>query len=409
MQRQRVAKIRVELCFSLSHGKMGRMTIKNVLLLITPSSPGRFAGIARYAKGHGWHLTVADRLTHALTGWTGDGALVTLRDDASVLRQVRSLRRRGIPVVDLTIAHPEIRLPRVAGDNAAIGRVAAEHFRSRYFRNAAWFSTAWGHQHKLRCEAFANTFGTSKGCNVSRWIWALDPKSTQSDDWRTLSRWLVRKIKSAPKPLGVFCFDDADASRVESAAMSASLRIPDDISILGAGDDKPLCEAQTVPLSSVRHDLTENGLCGAKLLDRLMTDPAFGRAAEPPVILIPPCGIAERTSTDALAATTPLVGHAIEIYRKDLARPPSTEQLAERLGVSRATLDRTFAADLGIAPAHLLARLRLDEAKRRLADNRRQPISEIAYALGYCNPAYFTNVFRTATGSTPKAWQHNSP
>ena len=99
-----------------------------------------------------------------------------------------------------------------------------------------------------------------------------------------------------------------------------------------------------------------------------------------------------------------LVRRAVEIYRTNLAHPPSTVLLAERLGISRPTLDRAFASDLGLSPAHLLARLRLDEAKRLLRDGTKS-IAEIAYSLGYCNPAYFTNTFRAATGQTPKSWR----
>ena len=49
-------------------------------------------------------------------------------------------------------------------------------------------------------------------------------------------------------------------------------------------------------------------------------------------------------------------------------------------------------------------RLRLDEAKRLLRDGTKS-IAEISYSLGYCNPAYFTNTFRAATGQTPKSWR----
>ncbi len=375
------------------------MKRKNVLLLVTPSSPGRFAGIARVARTRGWHLTVADRLTHTLRGWTGDGALVTLRDDETVQQQVRSLRRRKIPVVDLTIARPDVSLPRVCGDNPAIGRLAAEHFRSRYFRNVAWYSTDWSPQHTLRFTSFSEGFAPG---TVPCWAWSRDPRSTQSDDWKSLSHWLENKLLTAPKPLGVFCFDDADAARVESAALDLGLRIPDDVAVLGAGDDHPLCESQIPSISSVQHDLEEVGRLGAELLGKLMDKSLPPISGKP--ILVPPRGIAERASTDALAITSDLVRRAFELYRADLAHPPSTVVLAERLGVSRPTLDRAFAADLGIAPAHLLARLRLDEAKRLLRFSTRS-IAEIAFDLGYCNPAYFTNVFRAATGQTPKSWR----
>ena len=374
------------------------MKVLNVLLLVTPSSPGRFKGISDFARTHQWHLTVADRLTHSLDGWTGDGALVTLRDGGETLRQVRSLGSKGIPVVDLTLARPEIPLPRVAGDNPAIGRIAAEHFKSRHFRNTAWFSTGWGHQHNLRFEAFSSAMSSPPG----KWAWELAPSRTKSDDWKSLSRWLSGLLASSAKPLGVFAFDDADASRVESAALAAGLSIPDDVAILGAGDDEPLCESQIVALSSVRHDLRRIGYEGAALLHRLMN----GETPAEGAVLVPPCGITERASTDTLALSTETGRKARDIYAKELVNPPSTEMLAARLGVSRATLDRTIASDIGLSPAKLLSRMRLDEAKRLLKSGE-YSISEIAYKTGYCNPAYFVNTFRAETGLTPRSWRES--
>ena len=372
------------------------MNVVNVLLLVTPSSPGRFKGISDFARAHGWHLTVTDRLTHALDGWTGDGALVTLRDDAETLRRVRAMRRRGMPVVDLSFSRPDIRMPRVAGDNPEIGRLAAEHFRFHRFRNTAWFSTGWGAQHELRYGAFAAAMEELP----QKWAWELAPLRTKSDDWKSLSRWLAKLIAKSAKPIGVFCFDDADASRVESTALSAGFSIPEDVAILGAGDDKPLCESQIVPISSVRHDLERIGFEGAQLLARLIDGDAPPAAA----MLVPPLGIAERASTDTLAVSSEIVRKARDIYLEELANPPSTEMLAERIGVSRATLDRAVAADIGISPAKMLSRLRLDEARRMLRAGVLS-VSEIAYKLGYCNPAYFVNTFRRETGLSPRAWR----
>ena len=372
------------------------MKVVNVLLLVTPSSPGRFRGISAFAKAHKWHLTVSDRLTHALDGWTGDGALVTLRDDPETLRQVKSLRCKGIPVVDLSLTRPDIHLPRVAGDNPAIGRLAADHFRSRHFRNTAWFSTGWGPQHEMRCDAFSAAMESPP----RKWVWELEPSRTKSDDWKSISQWLSRLLASAPKPLGVFTFDDADASRVESVALAAGLSIPGDIAILGAGDDEPLCESQIVAISSVQHDLTRIGREGAQLLHNLM----HGSPPPAQAVLVPPRGISERASTDTLALSSDIGRRARDVYAGELANPPSTEMLAARLGVSRATLDRAIEADIGLSPAKLLARLRLCEAKRLLRSSGLS-VSEIAYKTGYCNPAYFVNTFRKETGSTPRAWR----
>jgi LacI family transcriptional regulator len=372
------------------------MKTANVLLMITPSSPGRFNGITRFARANGWHLTVADRLTHTLNGWTGDGALVTLRDDKEIEKRVKVMRRKGIPVVDLSFSRPDIKVPRVAGDNALIGQIAAEHFKKRLFKNVAWFSTSWGHQHDLRYRSFASSLDSS----TEKWIWEDALKSAKSDDWKNLSKYLIRHLEKIVKPAAIFCFDDADASCVESAALRAGFKIPEEIAILGAGDDEPLCESQIIPISSVKHDLENVGYEGAKLLASLMN----GEKPPQEAILIAPKGIAERASTDTLAVPSTLTREARDIYLKNLSNPPSTEMLATELGVSRATLDRAFAADIGFSPAKMLSRLRLDESKRLLKHSK-LTVSEIAYSLGYCNSAYFVNTFKKEMGVSPRKWR----
>ena len=99
------------------------MKQKNILILTQPVSHVRLGGIARFAKTHGWHLVIADRLARLPVGWTGDGALVSARGDKAALTFIRGLVRKGIPVVDLTIDHPEIRVPRASGDHEACGRL----------------------------------------------------------------------------------------------------------------------------------------------------------------------------------------------------------------------------------------------------------------------------------------------
>jgi LacI family transcriptional regulator len=371
--------------------------MKNVLLLLTPSNPQRLEGIALFAKSRSWHLTIADHLTHSLDGWNGHGALVTLRDDAGMLSYVRRLRRHGVHIVDLSLSRPDINLPRVAGDNAAIGRMAAEHFKSKRYKNAAWFSTGWGHQHELRYAAFSEAMED----RCEKWAWALASRKSGADNWNALSRWLKAKLCKAPHPLAVFCFDDADASRVESVAIDAGLSVPGDVAVLGVGDDRVICENQAVPISSVKHDIHRIGYTGAALLDRLMN------GDEPPPsgpFLVKPGGVAERSSTDTLAISSDIVRKVRDIFIADMANPPSTAQLAERLGISRSTLDRAFAEDIELSPSKMLMRMRIDEAKH-LMTSTDLTLAEIAARLGWCNAAYFTNIFRDSEGVAPRKWR----
>ena len=176
--------------------------------------------------------------------------------------------------------------------------------------------------------------------------------------------------------------------------------VPGDVAVLGVGDDMVICENQAVPISSVQHDIHRIGYTGAALLDRLMN----GGKPPPAPILVKPSGVAERASTDTLAISSDTVRRVRHIFMDDMANPPSTAQLAERLGVSRAILDRAFADDVGLSPSKMLMRLRLDEAKR-LMTTTDHALAEIAERLGYCNAAYFTNIFRDSEGIAPKEWR----
>ena len=386
------------------------MKQRNVLLLIQPAYPERIQGIARFAKSHGWHLTIVDRLARFPRGWRGDGALVTLRGNAETNRFVRGLVRDGIPVVDLTFNHPEIRLPRVSGDHEAFGRLARKHFESLNFRNFAWFSTGWSHVHELRfCGFSAETGEEGSGKRdqaTARWVLEDMVGNDEIDNWRLFLRVIGRKLRSAPKPLAVLTYDDADAAKVLSAALEAGLRVPEDIAIMGIGNDTVICENQAVPLSSVDHDLERNGYEGAALLSRLMTArrPPPARHPAPGPKLIPPRGVVVRKSTDTLTADDPLLSAALKEIARRIPTSFGVAEIAGALNVPRTRLDRLFAEKFSRSAGREIVRQRIERAKKLLTSTDKS-MKEIAALCGYCNAGYFTNSFRSATGVTPKAWR----
>lgn len=364
---------------------------RNVLLLIQPAYPERIRGIARFAKSHGWVLTIVDRLARFPRGWQGDGALVTLRGNAETNRFVKGLVRKGVPVVDLTFNHPEIALPRVSGDHAAFGRVAREHFAAHNFRNFAWFSTEWTHVHELRCGGYLGSDGGP------RWVLSELVEASRIDDWQLFLKVIGKRLSDAPKPLAVLTYDDSDAAKLLSAALAANLRVPEDVSIMGIGNDTVVCENQAVAISSVDHDLDANGYEGAALLDKLMS----AQKPSQSLILLPPRGIVVRKSTDTLATDDPLLSAALREIDARLSTAFGVDDIADALGVSRTRLDRLFSDKFARSVGKEIARQRIERAKRLLVETDK-PIKEIAALCGFCNSGYFTNAIREATGHTPK-------
>ena len=379
------------------------MKQRQVMLMITPPLPQMYGGILRYAREHDWHLTLADRLVRLPSGWNGDGALVTLRENGASQRFAESLARRGIPFVDLTYRLPDIPVPRVLVDYESIGRVAARHFASIGLRNAAWFSTTWSNVHGLIFKGYSSECRARGLEKPLRIILSDVVAKSRLDNTDRFMAAVGPKLRELPKPVGILALNDDEASRILGLCLELEIPVPEDVAILGIGNDTFLCENQTIPISSVIDVPDERGYGGAALLDRMMD----GEAPPESPILLPCREIVPRRSTDAVAASSPALRRVLAILAKEFANPPSAVHMAERVGVSRATLDRMFANELRHSYRDEILRRRMAAAKTLLRDTR-QPVHSIAAECGFCNAGHFINTFRSHCGQTPAAWRRSA-
>lgn len=79
------------------------------------------------------------------------------------------------------------------------------------------------------------------------------------------------------------------------------------------------------------------------------------------------------------------------------------DSVARRLGLTRRTLQRRL-LDQGVTFEGLVQRTLCDQA-RALLEEAELPITDIAYQLGYSDPAHFTRAFRRWTGEAPQQWR----
>ncbi len=84
-------------------------------------------------------------------------------------------------------------------------------------------------------------------------------------------------------------------------------------------------------------------------------------------------------------------------------REPAADHAAA-LGVSLTTLRSATARAAGLSPMALLDERALLEAKRALLYSS-QGVAEIAYALGFSDPAYFSRFFARRTGMSPRIFR----
>jgi AraC-like DNA-binding protein len=82
-------------------------------------------------------------------------------------------------------------------------------------------------------------------------------------------------------------------------------------------------------------------------------------------------------------------------------------EVAARHHVSERTLQRLFAAYVGIGPKWVLQRYRLHEAVEQLQARREIDWARLALELGYYDQAHFTRDFRSLVGRTPAQYDAN--
>lgn len=82
----------------------------------------------------------------------------------------------------------------------------------------------------------------------------------------------------------------------------------------------------------------------------------------------------------------------------------STRDYADALGVSATHLSRVMRTASGEPASKIIEARMIREARRQLVYTRLS-VSQVAYTLGYSDPAYFSRVFSRATGLSPSSFR----
>ncbi len=357
-------------------------------------------GINQYAQQAGdWliHVEPRGRYERLLmpVGWSGDGVLARINHKALA----DEINAKGLPAVN--VSWYRFKGPRIAqctADEKLSGEAAAEYFLANGFQQFAYCGPLDRPGYiDLFAEAYRQALNEAGRPCI---IYPAPSGEQRTLAWNIHLASLVKWLKELPKPIALLCWSAARGRQVTEACHYAGLRVPDDVAVLGGEFDELMASISNPPLSTIDQPAEQIGYAAADLLAKLMS----GRKPPTHPILFPPTRIDVRHSTDTLAIDDPLVREALRIIREHAPRGVYVAEVVRKLSIARRTLEQRFVRLLGRTPAAEIRRVRIEEAKRLLAESDKS-IADVARGAGFSQQDLFSRTFRRTVGMPPSEYR----
>jgi LacI family transcriptional regulator len=366
-----------------------------VLLLIETSRAygrGLLHGIMRYSGLHGpWTFYLEpggmERSLPELANWGADGIIARI----PTLNAVKKIIPPGIPAIAIALKEVIPDYPNILSDCELVGKMAAEYFLGKGFKNLAFCGFSDMHWSLERCASFSERVSQA-GFLAPQYI---RPRFRFERFWNVEQEALANWLKILPKPVGIFAVNDDHSQHLAEAAKIAGIHIPDEIAVLGVDNDELICGLSSPPLSSIAVDAPAAGFAAAELLHKMM----LGKKVPHKNILVQPTHVITRQSTDILAVEDREVAEAIRFIRES-KHVIQVDDVVAILPMSRRTLELRFRKSINHSINDEIHRVRIQQISKLLLDDS-MSISEIAHGLGYADFAHLARYFRKHKGMAP--------
>ena len=375
-----------------------KLNIAVLLSLRNAFGQGVLKGVSHFARLHPeWSLLWLDIETILVPGfaerYAPDGIIVHLSSDAMAAAAAAA----GSRVVNVSNRHFAQPVTTVTSDDKAAGRLCARYFIERNYQQLAFIGHEEKRSYRQRCEGFRSEAGERAVATTEHWVEGLGPTGFYSDAEECR---LVRWMESLPKPVGVMVSSDRYASYFIDFCLRHGIRVPEEVAVVGVDNDPLKNGLCRIPLSSVELGVEMVGFRAAKLLSDLIR----GTATPGGTVYIPPVRVVERASSEHFSVTDLALNDALQHIYKHIHEFHSVEDLASFLKVSRRTLERRWAKQLGDSPLNELRRIRIRKAKKLLLETNLS-CKEVASAVGLPDNRSLTLLFRTMEDTTPSAYR----
>jgi LacI family transcriptional regulator len=358
-------------------------------------------GIFAYARpARPWsfriRINTIAAIKETLRGWPADGMIGQL-GHPDLTRFALDL---GIPCVNIYGGTPfDARIPQVGTSDKHIGHRAADHLLERGYTSFAYFGLPGEGFQSNRRDAFVqrlaangHTCAVFAGHAFNHLGARPDPATGQPD----LHRWLLQ----LPRGTALFACDDLRAAWIYDACRLLAIAMPEDLALLGVGDDDLYCNQPFPPLSSIQLPGQDEGFEAARLLDQRLC----GKTTVVKPKLLAPVEVRLRGSTERPPSPDPQVNHALHWLREHACEDIGVDDVAAQTGISRRVLEQRFRRHLATSVHQEIRATRINQVKRLLAETS-LTLERIAERTGTGNAIRLCAAFKQATGQTPARYR----
>ena len=282
-------------------------------------------------------------------------------------------------------------------DDWEVGRQAARYFLGAGHQHFGYLGNSLPYSEQRR-EGFAETLDEAGFAVFSR-IEDEPVGKRYLEDVRDLSGPLGLWLAELPKPVAVFAAHDPLGRQLCEACRNRRIRVPDEVSVVGANDD-PLVTALSFPsLSSVRIPWDRIGLAVGEAVSQLLEN-SRTRANRGRVIRLEPGGVEVRQSSNTFRVEDAVLRRALAWLNQHHREPIGIADLCRGLSVSRRSLERKFSEYLRKSPYRMLSEMRVNTARRLLVETN-EPMPLVAELSGFGDAERLAVVFKRVTGRRP--------
>jgi len=327
-----------------------------------------------------------------LKNWIPDGMIICCRNQ----EVVKVLRRVSCPIIAVEEKSFQMRLPSAISsfstDNVEIGSFVAKKMMDQGFTRLAFCGvpetplTLWS---RLREQGFTATI-TRAGGSIS--VFEQEKFASSKKTLKDLQKWIVSLVK----PVALFASYDVRAAHVLYACHDLGINVPDEIAIIGCGNDQTLCELCIPSLSSVDQNGYEIGRQAASALNRMMS----GQHVDVTKKVVPHAGVITRKSDDTWQINDEDVLAALRYIRDRACQGIHVHDVVNEVNLSRSSIENKFRNSIGHS-LHAEIKKKQIATVTHLLVTTDMTLKQIAEQSGFPHVQHMIKLFRHFTGKTP--------